>query len=79
MTYHCQPERVGITMGSVNEETVKGALPKKVDVHIFVGESSKPGWYELPEDHTQRFPKFTPPFQKKIDAWKQVFLAPGLG
>jgi len=57
-------------MGSVNEDSVKGGLQKKVDCHIFVGAGSKAGWYEIPEDGSPRFEKHEPGFQEKIDACK---------
>ena len=77
MQYICQPERIGITAGSINEESVKGQLPK-VGEHIFVEEGEKAGWYDIPDDKTPRSRRFDEPFQKKLDAWRNLLVAPGL-
>ena len=78
MQYKCQPDRVSITAGSINEESIRGKLPK-ADSHIFVAEGEKAGWYEIPDDGIRRRSKFSTGFQKKIDDWKLALRAPGLG
>jgi hypothetical protein len=78
MQYKCQPERISITAGTISEESVRGKLPK-VESHIFVAQVEKAGWYDLPDDHFPRYSKFSTGFQNKIDAWKRVLSAPGMG
>jgi len=74
MQYKFQQDQISITAGSINEESIQGILPK-VTAHIFVQE--KAGWDHLPEDRAPRYTKFTTGFQKKVDAWKEVFSGPG--
>jgi hypothetical protein len=62
--------QLSITMGSVDEDSVKGGLQSKVDYHIFVGPESKAEWYDIPEDGKPRYAKFDPGFQKRIDECK---------
>ncbi|KAH7356841.1 Mss4-like protein [Rhexocercosporidium sp. MPI-PUGE-AT-0058] len=79
MQYKCQPEYISITAGSIDEESLKAPLPK-VSQHIFLSE--KASWVEIPGDEKekcQKYEKFSANFQKKVDGWKKVFLAPGLG
>jgi hypothetical protein len=78
MQYKCEPERISITAGSINEESVRGVLPK-IKAHIFVDSMDKAGWYEIPKDNVPRYSKFSTGFQKKLDVWKQVLTAPGFG
>jgi hypothetical protein len=73
MQYNCQPDRISFTAGSIDEDGVKGSLPKVKD-HIFVEPGSKAGWYDLPDDGVPRFSKFSGGFQSKIDAWKKVLV-----
>jgi len=53
MQYKSSPDRISITAGSINEESIKGPLPK-IKEHIFLDQSKKPGWYDLPEDGLPR-------------------------
>ena len=53
MQYKSNPDRISITAGSINEESIKGALPK-IKEHIFVDQNKKSGWYDLPEDDLPR-------------------------
>jgi len=71
MQYNFQPDRIYMTVGSIDEESMEGSLPK-IKSHIFVEERSKAGWFDLPEDRVPRISRFSEEFQKKIDAWKQA-------
>jgi hypothetical protein len=73
MQYKCQPDIIGITAGSIDEESVNAALPK-VSEHIFVEKGEKAGWYEIPDDKIPRFSRFPPRFQKKIEEVKNLSL-----
>jgi len=77
MQYKCSPDRISITAGTIDEESVTGTLPK-IDHHVFVGAGKGAGWYDIP-DHLPRYSEFSTGFQKRIDEWKKVFTAPGLG
>lgn len=77
MQYHCEPETIGITIGTIDEESVKGSLPK-VRSHIFV-EGDKVGSYELPGDGVTRYKRFPGGFEKRIEGWKKALGGPGLG
>jgi hypothetical protein len=76
--YKCSPDTISITAGSIDEKSVRTTLPK-VSQHIFVEKGEKAGWYELPDDKVPKYSKFSSGFQKKIDEWKKVMIAPGLG
>ncbi len=78
MTYDCEPEFISITSGTIDEASVRGHLPKPKR-HIFVGGEKKAGWYELPEDGLPKYEKFSNGFQKKLDEWRTIMNAPGLG
>lgn len=52
MQYKFQPHKISITVGSIDEESVKGVLVKPSE-HVFLGE--KAGWFQVPEDGLQRF------------------------
>ena len=77
MSYLCQPERVSISAGSIDEKSVKGKFPK-IDENIFVGEGQKAGWYNI-DDKLPKHRGFDAPFQKKLDKWRELLRAPGLG
>jgi hypothetical protein len=68
--YDFQPQWISIAAGTIDEDTVKGALPIP-DHHIFVGEKEKAGWEVLPEDGLRRCDGFNKEFQEKLDQWKQ--------
>ena len=76
MQYKFQPGRISITVGSINEESVKGQLPA-VGCHIFVAEGEKAAWYVIPDDGIPRYSHFPIEFQKKIDARKLEVRASG--
>jgi hypothetical protein len=78
MQYKCEQDQIHLSAGSINEESVKGVLPK-AKTHIFVGEGKKAGWYDLPSDDLKRHATFSASFHEKIDRWKEAFLGPGLG
>ncbi len=75
MQYKCQPDLIGITAGSIDEESVNAKLPQ-VSEHIFVEKGEKVGWYEIPDDNIPRFPKFPPRFQRKIEEVKSLSRVP---
>jgi hypothetical protein len=76
--YKCSPEMISITTGSIDENSVRTTLPK-VSQHIFVEKKEKTGRYDLPYDKIPRYSKYSSEFQRKLDEWKKVVLAPGLG
>lgn len=78
MQYNCEPEMIGITAGTINEDSIKGPVPK-IEQHLFVKKGEKAGWYDLPDDKVPKHQGFESGFQRKIDAWKRVLTAPGLG
>ena len=69
MSYKFRPENISITSGSIDEESIKGELPKAVK-HIFVEE--KAPWYELPDDKLPRYQQYPPEFQKMVDEFMKV-------
>lgn len=78
MQYKCRPGLISITAGTIDEDSVKKELPK-ISEHIFVENGKKAGWYDIPDDKILRYSKFPPSFQRKIEEWKKVVPAPGLG
>jgi len=78
MQYKCDPGVIAITAGTINEQSVKGQLPK-IEVHIYVKKGEKAEWYNLPDDKAPKYQTFEGSFQKKLEAWKRVLAGPGLG
>jgi hypothetical protein len=81
MRYNCEPGSIHITARTIDEQSVKGTLPR-VKQDIFVGEGKGKGdsWYEVPDDGIPKYERFSNGFQEKIDAWKKVSLTqPGSG
>jgi hypothetical protein len=68
MKYDHQPDCIGLAAGTIDEESVKGELPK-TDHHIFLDE--KAGWYDLPDDNTGKYAKHRPAFQQDLDASRE--------
>lgn len=71
MQYFCDMEEMSITVGSIDEGSVKDAQglgrPGK---HIFVAE--KAAWYDIVEgDGLERWDGFSDGFQAKVNAWKK--------
>lgn len=61
MYYEAGPEELAITAGSIDEASVKGALPK-VDHHVFVKERA--GWCQhWVEDRLPKYERFPPGFE----------------
>lgn len=78
MQYKCDPEVIGLTAGTIDEKSVKGRMPK-IETHMFTAKGEKAEWYDLPEDKVPKYQTFECGFQKKLNAWKKVLTAPGLG
>ena len=66
MQYHCQPNRISVTAGSIDQSLVP--LPKPTE-HIFLCE--KAAWFDLPEDGLKRIDDFDTPFKYKLEAWSK--------
>lgn len=69
MQYKFQQERISITAGSIDEESVKCGLGVKPSEHIFLREKAE--WFEVPDDGVPRYEGFPDEFQRKLDSWKQ--------
>jgi hypothetical protein len=69
MQYYLQPERLSIAAGTIDRSTAP--LPQPAE-HIFLIE--KASWFKLPEDGLDRFEEFDPPFQNKLEKWKEEIL-----
>ena len=69
MKHHCRPDVTSVTMGSVDEASVTGSLPKPNE-HIFLTE--KASWWDLDsKDSLERYETFDPPFEKLLHAWQE--------
>ncbi|TVY19030.1 putative lyase [Lachnellula arida] len=68
MQYKWEPEVIHLTAGTINEQSVKGNMPK-IGQHLFVQE--KAGWFSLPDDEVPKCQTFGSGFQKKLEAWKK--------
>jgi hypothetical protein len=78
MAYKCEPDIIYLTAGTMDEDSIRGPLPK-VKEHIFLEEKART-WYDLPEDDKlAKYSRFSSVFQKKIEAWRSVLTSPGLG
>lgn len=68
MEYKCEPGSIGLTAGTIDEDSIRGMMPG-VEAHLFVGKGEKKaGWYEMPDDKVPKYKEFTPEFQKKLDS-----------
>ena len=65
MSYHFEPDRVWVTLGTV--VFAEPPLPRP-SVHIFLKE--KAPWFVLPDDGAERRDEFSPEFAKFIETWK---------
>jgi hypothetical protein len=72
----CEPEQIHLTAGTIDEESIKGVLPK-VTACIFVPKRTGM-WYDM-DDKIPKFEKFSSGFQRKIDSWRNILTQPGLG
>ena len=70
LQYYFQPERLSIAAGTIDR--CRTLLPPPRE-HIFLAEQAS--WFKLPEDGLDRFDEFTPPFQGKLEVWKQENLS----
>ncbi|TVY29707.1 hypothetical protein LHYA1_G000943 [Lachnellula hyalina] len=68
MQYKWEPELIHLTAGTINEQSVKGNMPK-IEQHIFV--QQKAGWHDLLDDGVPKQETFGSGFQKKLAAWKR--------
>lgn len=78
MQYKCEPNNIGLTVSSIDEESVKGVIPP-VGAHIFLDSMQKIGGFEIPKDNTPKYGKFTKRFQETVDTWKRGLAGPGMG
>lgn len=69
MTYSCEPDRIGIAAGTIDEDTIKGSMVSAT-AHIFV--SQKACWYTIGEDGLRRWDRFSVEFQQKINDWEKT-------
>lgn len=68
--YKCHPARYHIAAASIDEESVKGELPKMRN-HIFLKDKAQ--WEVLGEDGLDRHEGFSEDgFDKKIDQWMKA-------
>lgn len=65
MFYYCQPDKISITVGTIDENEVE--IPKPT-AHIFLEEKAR--WFDVPNDGLNRYNRFPPAFQAKLDAWE---------
>jgi len=78
MQYKCEMEVIGLTVSSIDEESVRGKIPD-VGMHIFVDQVVRIGGFEVPKDDIPRAGRLTKGFQRTIEAWKKGLAGPGLG
>lgn len=68
MRYSCEPDRMGIAAGTIDDDSVEGELAPAT-AHIFL--SQKASWYTIGEDGLERWDRFSNEFQLKIDEWEK--------
>ena len=69
MKYACEPEKMSIAAGTIDEESVERGLGQAT-AHIFL--SQKAGWYTVGEDGLKRWDRFSDDFQVTLEGWKKV-------
>lgn len=67
MKYKCQPEKIGIAAGTIDEDSVHGELARAT-AHVFW--SQKAGWYATGADGLKRWDRFSDDFQQKLERWE---------
>jgi hypothetical protein len=71
MSYDFQLKKIAIAAGSIDEDTVKGELPKPTQ-GVYTGEGWKAGWWSVPDSEgLENHNTFPAVFQEKVDRWKQ--------
>lgn len=65
MQYFLQPERNSLSLRTIRSTT---SLP--IAEHIFLGEKEES--FAIPEDGATRYQEFDPPFEQKLQKWKEV-------
>ena len=68
MKYSCEPQHTSVAMGIVDDESVKGELPKPKG-HIFLGE--KASWWEMADDGLERWELYTKDFPQIMNKWEE--------
>ena len=71
MRYHCDQDDIGLAVAGIETEGVVMENGKALQAteHIFI--SQKPEWYEIPDDGTKKWDRFTPDFEEKLHRWRQ--------
>jgi hypothetical protein len=68
MQYNCQPGRIHIAVGIVDESSLGDNLKSlRPEEHIFVGYGKKASWFDVPNDGLCRWDGFDDAFQAKLD------------
>lgn len=72
MQYFCQPEIIGIAVGTIDEES----MGDKVGVlngrkRVYTKEGKKARWWKIPNDSMENFDTFSPSFQELLNNWKE--------
>ena len=67
MKYHCRPDGTSVTIGTIDDDSIQGTLPKLKE-HIFLAE--KRPWWELSDSPSvARHDGFNEPFQLRLKEW----------
>lgn len=67
MKYHCRPDGTSVTVGTIDDQSIVGTLPKLKE-HIFLAE--KAPWWDIAEDvSVARHAGFNEPFQLRLKEW----------
>lgn len=69
MMYHWGGASIGIAAGTIDEESLKGAV-MQVTEHIFLGQ--KPAWHAIAEDGVKRWDRFSDELEQKLQEWEKA-------
>lgn len=71
MRYKHQPQKVGVTLGTIDEDSIASPIVKdllKLDQHIFI--SQKVPWLNIDNDGVPKYARFTSSeFEENMAAW----------
>lgn len=71
MRYKHQPQNIGVTLGTIDEDSVASPAVKdllQLDQHIFM--SQKVSWLNIDNDGVPKYARFTSgDFEEKMEAW----------
>lgn len=71
MRYRVDDARIDVVAGTMDEDDEVRAAVAGVRGRAHIFTSQKAPWYEIGEDGLERFERFSPGFQERLDEWEK--------